>query len=490
MNRKIYFIYDDRIRPLNNISNIIGKCKFGDILHKRVFLSEKIKLILKKVDLKIERFIVAQNDNDLQNVINLVKNVTETTSFIHFMSYAVISDEEKFILALKKSLYINRPMVTNHLHPLVYFFSDSLSYLDFLGKLNNDLLFTNELNINEDQIITPNNFVVDISNLPNFLSFFSGGFEARYFNSLKGDNFTLIKTSTDKIKIKKEHDYYHLLPNEMKGWFVTPYDLVINESGASYSMERLNIPDMALQWIHGSILSSDLNIFLDKIFFFINSRPKRKINKDKYMKRFTNLYYLKILERIKNLKERPEYAKINLLIKGGTNYKTIDDILKKYEELYRKVSINEIDFSEVIGHGDLCFSNILYDKNSNIMKFIDPKGALNEEELWVDPYYDLAKLSHSIFGCYDYINNEMFSVVLNSECKMELNIECPDISGYQKIFFDKLLSYNFDIFRIRLCETSLFLSMLPLHIENLRKVFGFILNAINILEELEQNVDM
>ena len=41
---------------------------------------------------------------------------------------------------------------------------------------------------------------------------------------------------------------------------------------------------------------------------------------------------------------------------------------------------------------------------------------------------------------------------------------------------------------VRVYEASLFLSMLPLHIDNPHKVFGFILNVNNILKELEKDV--
>ena len=39
---------------------------------------------------------------------------------------------------------------------------------------------------------------------------------------------------------------------------------------------------------------------------------------------------------------------------------------------------------------------------------------------------------------------------------------------------------------VRLYEASLFLSMLPLHMDNPQKVFGFLLNGIEILQEVEQ----
>ena len=52
----------------------------------------------------------------------------------------------------------------------------------------------------------------------------------------------------------------------------------------------------------------------------------------------------------------------------------------------------------------------------------------------------------------------------------------------------KLEENGFDYLTVRIYEASLFLSMLPLHIDNPHKVFGFILNVKNILEEIKENV--
>ena len=52
----------------------------------------------------------------------------------------------------------------------------------------------------------------------------------------------------------------------------------------------------------------------------------------------------------------------------------------------------------VVGHGDLCFSNMFYSKSNQYLKLIDPRGASSEHDLYTDPDYDVAKLSHSIQG--------------------------------------------------------------------------------------------
>lgn len=141
----------------------------------------------------------------------------------------------------------------------------------------------------------------------------------------------------------------------------------------------------------------------------------------------------------------------------------------------------------VIGHGDPCFANALYSKAAMMLKFIDPKGAQTEDELWTNPYYDVAKLSHSICGRYDFFNNDLYDIELDRNFQLKLNIDF-DNSTYKTIFKQKLERNGFDYLSVRLYEASLFLSMLPLHIDNPHKVLGFILNARDILEEIENEI--
>lgn len=170
---------------------------------------------------------------------------------------------------------------------------------------------------------------------------------------------------------------------------------------------------------------------------------------------------------------------------GGIN---IDVLLDKYFNLKRKIESKTSYKRElVIGHGDPCFANALYNKSTKTLKFIDPKGAIEEKELWTNAYYDVAKLSHSVCGRYDFFNNALFEIKIDSDFAYSLEIPFEN-SKYVKIFKRKVEENGFDYLTVRIYEASLFLSMLPLHIDNPHKVFGFILNVKNILEEIEKDV--
>lgn len=324
---------------------------------------------------------------------------------------------------------------------------------------------------------------MDISNYNNLLTYISGGFDARFFNSLEGNEYIVTKKSTNKKKIKQEYCYYGLLPDDMKKWMVMPYDYKEDEKTAQYTMERLHMTDIAIRWTHGAIDEEEFINILNKAFYYIVNRTQKNISREKYEEIENELYINKVRKRIEELKKDKLFKKFDMFIKSGTEFNSIDEIFEFYMQKYKKLSKVKKENVAVIGHGDLCFANMLYSKETDMLKLIDPKGALTEEELWTNPYYDIAKLSHSICGNYDFFNCSSYSIGLNTNLQYELKVY--NDNNKAKEIFKKIVEengYSYEL--VRLYEASLFLSMLPLHMDYPHKVFGFLLNAINILKEI------
>jgi hypothetical protein len=137
-------------------------------------------------------------------------------------------------------------------------------------------------------------------------------------------------------------------------------------------------------------------------------------------------------------------------------------------------------------HGDPCLSNILFDDRIGLLRLIDPRGAVQHEDALMHPLYDLAKLSHSICGGYDFVNNGLFSVEVNDAFELELRKHRGGAQDWVKRdFCNRLEAEGWSYREIRAVEASLFLSMLPLHLDHERKLLGFTLIAKEIIEELE-----
>ena len=162
----------------------------------------------------------------------------------------------------------------------------------------------------------------------------------------------------------------------------------------------------------------------------------------------------------------------------------LDDLVKDFKEEYYGVA--KENTIKVISHGDLHFSNILVNEETFEIKFIDVRGAMHQEDLYIDQYYDYAKLFHSIQGFYDLIIHDNFKLNLKedlSEYFIELLFANKKLitDAYIKIWneIDKKLSDD-EYKIIKVYTKSLFLSMLPLHKENLKHILAFIKISRNI----------
>lgn len=475
--RKTVLIYDDTVLVNNQIRTIIGKNSFGEIILKRKKLFNYVSEMASKKGIE---FIKINDFDNFDRKIGYENNVI----YFHLLANAAISDEKDFELILEKLKYVKDVTIVKD--DIVYgiIFTNRDEYLQFIKKYEDyhDLIFEDYKNV-----ISANCFF-NIADYNNLLTFISSGFDSRYFNSLKGNKYSITKQSKDKNKINMEYNYYWLIPNEMKSWMVMPYDYQEKDDYASYKMERMPMVDVAIRWTHNAIDTQEFTKLLDKLFRFFEIRSIKKVPSEDYKMVVKSLYIDKVLDRLEKLKKCEYYSQLNSYISIGTDFNSIDDIINYYLKLLNKY-LNKIKLKSnlVIGHGDVFFANILYSKEIDLLRLIDPKGALKESDLWTDPYYDIAKLSHSICGNYDFFNADLYDISVNKNMKFELDINF-DNKVYKEIFKEKLSQNGYDYTLVRLYEVSLFLSMLPLHIDNKRKVLGFVLNAINILKEIEKNV--
>lgn len=480
-------VFDDTNIKSEIIKDVIGDKGFSDVVVKKKRLESYYYEAIKKLypDIKWQ---VVRSIFELKEFLNGAEmRFKEDTKVLHCFSNFIISNEDAALLSFEKLKYIdeNYKVISNK-KIAAAMFPNVASYIEFLNNTRMDqaTIETVKSIYNYFEI----DGLVDIGTIENFIQCITGNFDSRFFNSLQGDEYTLVKSSTNKKKIKSEYMYYHLLPDDMKFWYIMPFDYKEDDKKASYTMERLHMTDLAIKWVHGSIDLQEFEQLMDKYFYFFNCRHKKQVTLEEYLKEEKTLYLDKVVERIEGLKKLPEFKRISKLMEVGCEEESIDVLVSKYLNLKEKIDKKKSRLPiSVIGHGDPCFANALYNKSTRTLKFIDPKGALTEDELWTNPYYDVAKLSHSVCGRYDFFNNALFEIKINEQLRYELHIDF-DNSEYIEVFKRKLVENGYDYLTVRLYEASLFLSMLPLHIDYPYKVFGFILNAKNILKELEKDV--
>lgn len=272
-------------------------------------------------------------------------------------------------------------------------------------------------------------------------------YHSRYFNKIEKQEDILVKYSTNIEKIVSEYNYYYYLPDSLKRFFVQPYDLIVLDNIASYKMECINYKNLAQLFISDNITLNSFNKILDKIDIF-----KHNTYRENYEEVKKESEYL-VIEKTKN--RILEFNEYSLLLKR------IEDGFNQYLE-------TRTTWNSVLSHGDLCFSNILWIKEIDMIKFIDPRGAKIKSDLYMDEYYDLAKLSHSIFGGYE-------SIIYRQDIKYD---------HIKELFIEYLISKNISVELLKVYEASLFLSMTPLHIDKKQNVELFIKTCDKILKDL------
>ena len=479
MRKQVFVLYDDRTRPNEKIAQVVGNKSYGSIIFKQKTIQKRVEEILEKKDY-ILKFCPFSEESKREESIGLVLSAVQSTAVIYLYSSCGILDPQMFGLLLDKAQFLNQSkkvLVDKHIAALL--FSDTEQFGEWVKKGSNP-------EGNEEMEVLPGDMLVDLSSFDEFIRYITSGFDARFFNTLEGDRYTVTKRSTNKEKIKSEYQFYYFLPREMQHWFVQPYSYEESEKTACYSMERMHMTDLAIQYVHGAVSPEDLDQILCQLFYFLRTRCTKKISKEEYEKQSKFLYLDKVMERLTGFKKSSYFERMNGLIGVGTPYKDIDAIFSHYEDLYRRIH-EKYTFEPLaaVSHGDLCFSNILYQRHANILRMLDRKGAKEEADIWMNPWYDLAKLSHSICGRYDFFNSGLYQVEIGKDMKLKLHIDFEN-QAYVDVFQKYLEENQFSYPIVRLYEASLFLSMLPLHMDNPQKVFGFLLNGIEILQEVER----
>jgi len=274
-------------------------------------------------------------------------------------------------------------------------------------------------------------------------------YTSRYFNSILEKDKTLVKSSGDINKIRAEYCYYYNLPNSVKRYFVQPFNLQIINGVASYEMEKIETKNYS-QLILDSEVSLDSLTSVIKTVENFKAELVRKV--DVSRKQSKKLVIDKTRKRISSLKENKEEL----------------DLFNRIVLAYNYFSKDRKTWDLVLSHGDLCLSNILFVENINMTKFIDPRGAINPKDLYLDEYYDLAKLSHSVLGGYE-------KIIYNKTTKTK---------KLEQAFTQYLINKNISIELLRVYEASLFLSMIPMHTDSPNNILLFKSTCDRILKEV------
>jgi thiamine kinase-like enzyme len=319
--------------------------------------------------------------------------------------------------------------------------------------------------------------VVSLLDVQSLLGVFSSEYRSRHFNTVVMDEYYIEKTSDQVDKIRAEYHFLSTVPTPLKPFFPQVGEFSYSETSAHYQIERVACFDMGRLMIQGTLDAEKWGRFLHHVDRYLDLCPSQDVNADAYRNALNTLFIEKLKTRFEQLKTCSFYQELNTQWMSVTQ-ESITDFVDRYCSRFES-RINDLVRTELKhSHGELCFSNMLFDPEMDLLKLIDPRGSSDEAPPWMPVWYDIAKLSHSINGQYDLIVHDLMTVQVNKALQFELHpdVEC-DYSIIQTLFREWLNKRGFEVALVRLCEASLFLSMLPLHADSPDRVMAQLLAA-------------
>ena len=315
--------------------------------------------------------------------------------------------------------------------------------------------------------------------------------KAREFNHITIDKNRgiLTKTSNEKNKFIGEILWYLKLPSDIE--YVRPR---IFSYDTSYDSPYISMEYYAYHTVHELFLYGDLDWhqwseLFRRIKFIYKDFQRYSLHDERMRGALEEMYLHKTLERLGELKEDSSFVRLyreNFYI-NGNGFQSIEQICGKLKEEI-PVYLYDVEYFHII-HGDLCFTNIMVDSNLSFVKVVDPRGRFGSYDIYGDQRYELAKLFHSIDGKYDYIIKDLFELKTDFKQK-EIRINYKILDRHREFDLFQLFQDTFsdeigdEKKKIELIEALLFLSMIPLHKENVEHQYVMLATGIEILDRI------
>lgn len=313
----------------------------------------------------------------------------------------------------------------------------------------------------------------------------------RHFNNITLDFAKVHKSSNDKKKIQAEVEWYEAIPSELRQF--TPAFLGISqkkEINCGYEIEYLPVPSLYEIFVFGKLSTNVWTHIFDSIQHFLetclnyNSEALNQIGTENVIGKLT---YEKTLNRMTSC--APDLKKLL-----HTEWRYRGERLPSIAQIADDVTTN-IDFSDTnflgVQHGDLCLTNMFYDFRTHKIKVIDPRGKIPgcKNSIWGDLRYDMAKITHSLIGRYEYILSGRYNCkgFDSGDLTIDFPYDSTSVNSGHLIDSFSLNGLKLDSDQILSITIHLFISMLPLHKDRPDRQRAFIANVLRLFSKLERS---
>ena len=317
-------------------------------------------------------------------------------------------------------------------------------------------------------------------------------FITRAYNSFQIDSSNLsavIKKSSEK-RLLDEINYYTNLPFQLQPFFPRMFWNQIIEGDYQMSLEYYAYQNVGNKMIDQSFDEKFWNSFfivIEKYFDVYKKFTQHQTSSEDCRDMFIN----KTEREYKNLVDKFEFFnqlknEDHIVLNGEklANFHVIWPKIKKH------IENNYLESPSYLTHGDFCFSNILFGENEItkdvILKFIDPRGSFGNSSHG-DLYYDLAKLSHSCNGGYEYFITDNFEINWEG-INFVLDYKNFNKSNVKKVFDTFVTQNGYDITKVQILEGTIFIGMCARHYDSSKRQIAMYLTGLKILNDIYETI--
>lgn len=301
----------------------------------------------------------------------------------------------------------------------------------------------------------------------------------RSFNGLKISRTTVLKSSSNVRKMRAEYGWFRNIPSTLREFAPNVYWYEETPTGGSYSLEYLYCSSLADLFVFSEHPADTWDAICLQLHRFKKLSSEASDDSLRYdVALLDNMYLSKTLSRLNEYSTSTGLDLHESFMYEGFRCGSLSEIARITAASIRNAQPSDVG----VVHGDLCFSNVMFDFRSGSIKLIDPRGinSLGEETIFGDIRYDLAKIMHSVIGLYDLIIAGRFTYNYSDIGHSLKFYEDERIAAIQSIFTQYFFESPIKYRELMAMTIHLFLSMLPLHSDNQERQRALMANALRL----------
>ena len=301
----------------------------------------------------------------------------------------------------------------------------------------------------------------------------------RHFNQLRVADGVLTKSSTDTWKMLAEADWFERAPAVVKP-FLPNFIARKETQPAGYLLEYLHLAALNELYVFGRLPPRVWKKIFAACDTFLQAASQVPLPSP-LAQDFSELTYSK--KTLSRLTQFSGQTGISLDMPWRFNGQQTPSLHAMAQEAAHAV-LSRPGASAFI-HGDFCFSNILFDFRAGRVKIVDPRGidAQGKVTPFGDMRYEVGKLAHSVLGLYDFLIAGFFTLEIDGNA-VAFDIFSGRGDTVRTIFLDTTFvgrkPVAWDCYPVMLL---LFLSMLPLHVDNPLRQKALMANCLKLYME-------